>query len=202
MPRLTVVIPTLDDPSNGWMDQNMTMRTLGRQTFRDFLPVVVWDERRTGASRARNKGFRKADTELVLFSDDDINWRPGALESMVRALDANPMASYAYGAYRSNWRDPKQIRTIGQREFDPGLLRKRNYISTMSVIRAAAFPGFDESLKRYQDWDLWLTMLEQGKTGIYCGETIFETRLDRGGISFGSIPINEARAIIQRKHGL
>jgi glycosyltransferase involved in cell wall biosynthesis len=202
MPRLTIVIPTRDDPSNGWKNSNVTMRSLRRQIFKDFTTVCMWDRDKKGAGWARNRGFDLVATELVLFSDDDIDWRPRALESMVHALDANPKASYAYGAYRSNWRDPKRIRTIGQQQFDAGLLRQRNYISTMSVIRSADFPGFDESLRRYQDWDLWLTMLGQGKVGAYCGDVVFETRLDRGGITFGSIPIAEAREIIARKHGL
>jgi hypothetical protein len=33
---------------------------------------------------------------------------------------------------------------------------------------------FDESLKRFQDWDLWLTLLAQNKTGVFVPEVLFK----------------------------
>ena len=47
------------------------------------------------------------------------------------------------------------------------------YIHTTSLIRKKDFPGFDENIKRLQDWDLWLTMLEQGKRGIWIPKYLF-----------------------------
>lgn len=33
---------------------------------------------------------------------------------------------------------------------------------------------FDTSLKRFQDWDLWLTLLERNKTGVFIPEVLYE----------------------------
>ena len=53
-----------------------------------------------------------------------------------------------------------------------------NYIHTSSLVRRSAFPGFDEDIKRFQDWDVWLTMAEQGKKGIYLPETLMHVRVE------------------------
>ena len=50
------------------------------------------------------------------------------------------------------------------------------YIHTMSLIRANDFPkhGWDENIKKLQDWDLWLTMSSQGKKGIFIDKFLFK----------------------------
>ena len=73
----------------------------------------------------------------------------------------------------------------------------------MALIRKKDFPGFDESLKRFQDWDLWLTMLGKGKTGIFCKECLFSTK-HREGITMGknALDPNTAREIVLKKHSI
>jgi hypothetical protein len=51
------------------------------------------------------------------------------------------------------------------------------------LLRREHFPGFDESVRRLQDWDLWLTMLEAGRTGTWIPETLFTCLPHKGGIS-------------------
>lgn len=93
-------------------------------------------------------------------------------------------------------------KTQCNKEFDAERLLQTNYISTMSLIRRVAFPGFDERIQRLQDWDLWLTMLGQGKTGVYCGATVFSTK-ERDGITRnGSMGWDEANKIIKQKHNI
>ena len=53
-------------------------------------------------------------------------------------------------------------------EFDTQKLKQNNCILT-SLIRKDAIK-WDESLKRFQDWDLWLSMAEKGKTGVWVDE--------------------------------
>jgi len=95
------------------------------------------------------------------------------------------------------------------------------YITTTSLIRAKDFPGFDESLKKFQDWDLWLTMLEQGKIGVWIPEVLFSAKPRKAGIStwlpsfihkipwpiFGWMPrevenYQKAKRVIEEKHNL
>lgn len=192
--RLAIVIPlrpgSRADP---------TLRTLGRQTWRDFTLVMAQDEW-SNANSARNAGWEIAmrmGPELVLFSDDDIEWEADALEVLVASLDRHPQASYAYGAYEIGGR------IQCNRGFDALRLRQGNYISTMSMIRAKHFPGFDPAIRRLQDYDLWLTMLAAGHAGVYCGRLIFRTAVRRDGITWGSgISYQDALAVVHRKHGL
>lgn len=189
IPRLSIIIPRRMEEG-----AELTLKSLATQTFKDFSTIVVPDEGK-GASWARNEGFKRVESEYVLFSDNDIDWKPNALEVMMSALRRYPKASYAYGRYKIG------DLVIGHKLFDPIALLKNNYISTMSIIRSKDFCGFDEKLKRFQDWDLWLTMTKQGKRGVYCNELIFETPL-REGISIGGQAMIEALKAISDKHFL
>lgn len=187
---ITVVIPCRET-ENAYV----TLRSLAKQTLQPSAIVVVHDEGR-GANWARNRGFEMVKTPYVLFSDNDIAWEPDALLNLFNAMHEDSHASYAYGGYTIDGAPHSFM------EFNADRLRQNNYISTMSLIWAEDFPGFDESLQRLQDWDLWLTMLERGKVGTYCGHKIFTTKR-RSGITFGDgISWEEARAIVARKHGL
>jgi hypothetical protein len=87
--------------------------------------------------------------------------------------------------------------------FDADLLQQINFISTMSLIRREHFPGFDESIERLQDWDLWLSMLREGHIGAYCEHVVFTTRQGEGITYGGNGPTwEEAVAIVKQKHGL
>ena len=187
--RITVVIPHRMSE-----DASITLASLSNQSFKAFKVVVVPDEGK-GACWARNEGFQHCDTEFVLFSDNDIYWQENALETMVDCLDRRTNASYCYGRYQIG------DLIVGHVLFSPPALLKNNYISTMSLLRAKDFPGFDESIKRFQDWDLWLTLLKQGKRGVYCNELIFKTD-EKDGISKNGQSLDEAISVINQKHNL
>lgn len=168
--------------------------------------VIATDGLEAGANWARNRGFARSRGEFLLFSDDDIEWLPGAVEILAKTLDRSPAAAYAYGSYVL--KDPAGIsgNMAGQVQcnvaFSASRLRDANFVSTMSLIRREAFPGFDESIHRLQDWDLWLTMLQSGHTGIYCGSMIFTTAI-RPGITYGGgTDYKLSRRIVAEKHRL
>ena len=163
-----------------------------------------------GAAIARNRGFAESRGEFVFFCDADVILRGDCLEMMAAALADHPGAAYAYSDYQLGWKK------MPARVFDGEALKKINYISTMSLLRRADFCGFDGALKRFQDWDLWLTMLERGKTGAYISEALFCAHPARFGMSkwrpgfwYKLFPwaksvreYNQAREIVMRKHGL
>lgn len=191
IPKLTVVIPhrMTETP-------DLTVNSLAKGSFQDYKLVIVPDQNK-GSQWARNEGFKQVDTEFVLFSDNDIQWQTEALQTLVEVLERTPKASYSYGRYllgKDLW---------SHEAWNPQLLKQHNYISTMSVIRTADLPNppFDEKINRLQDWDLWLTMLEQGKRGVYVEDLIFTTPL-KDGISHNGMDYLDAMLIVKKKHGI
>ena len=195
-PKLSIIVPVREGG-----DYSITLNSLKNQTYQDFNVIVIFDTFKKGANYTRNIGWVASKkikrTKYVMFCDDDIDWKDYALESMVGLLETNKNISYAYGSYEMDGL------IHCHKQFDVNELKKANFISTMSVIRSKDFPGFDNDIKRLQDWDVWLCMLFQGKVGGYTGKLIFTTKKKQGGITFGgSISYEKARDIIYKKYGL
>jgi hypothetical protein len=193
MSQITVIIPHRSGEST-----RDTVESLRVQTFQDFITCEVCDTENLGANHTRNEGFRLSPkSEFTLFSDDDIIWKPDALQTLLDTLQSSPCAAYSYGSY-----DLEGHPLVGKAiDFDAQALIRGNYISTMSLIRTKYFTGFDEAIERLQDWDLWLSFLVRGLVGVYCGKTIFTTKV-RNGISFGerAIPIVDGMQIVLDKY--
>lgn len=149
-----------------------------------------------GAAAARNVGAGMATGELLFFCDADLALDPRLLERLAAALAAHPEASFAYCGFE--WGG----KTFGLRPFDAAAVRRNNYISTMSLIRRRDFPGFDASLERFQDWDLWLTMIGRGKVGVGVPEVLFRVRSEGTMSRRGGLSRLRATARIRRKHRL
>lgn len=184
MNQITVVIPLRETDK-----ATTTLKSLPKG-----IKTIQVKDKGKGANWARNEGFKQVDTEFVLFSDNDIKWRETGIQSLLDALQDDDDASYSYGAYTMAGQ------TLCNQEFNEFQLLDHNYISTMSLIRSKDFPGFDESLERFQDWDLWLTMLGEGHVGTYCGEVIFDTELKDGISKNGNMSLVEGINIIKAKH--
>jgi phosphatidylinositol alpha-1,6-mannosyltransferase len=186
------------------------------QEFTNQLPLqFIRFEQNSGAPFARNRGAELANGEFIMFLDADIVLDPKAIEMMYQTLIHNPNSDYAYCDFI--WGK----RLFRGKVFNEQDLRERNYIHTSALIRRRINPVFDESLKKFQDWDLWLTVLQSGSRGIYVPETLFIVKERKTGISqwlpsfvykipwpiLGYTPksiikYRTAEAIIKRKHGI
>lgn len=140
-----------------------TMRVLEQYRER----IIVISQERQGRCAARNRGFVQSKGEYVIFLDAAAEMQPSMLERLYNALEVSPEASFAYSAFKWKWK------TFSSFPYDAELLKKMNYIHTSALIRREHFPGFDERIEKFNDWDLWLTMMEQGHTGIYIPEVLF-----------------------------
>ena len=125
-------------------------------------------QKNSGAPAARNSGLAHATGGYVIFWDADTIGQPHMLEAMREALRKNLDASFAYSNFLLG---KKLFRGI---PFSFEQLKKQNFITTMSLIRRSAVIKWDETLKRFQDWDLWLTMAEQGRIGVWIDESLFQ----------------------------
>lgn len=134
-------------------------------------------EANRGAAAARNEGAKTASGTYLLFVDADAVLVPHAIQLMVETLRAHPDASFVYSSFRFGWK------RFPSRPFDAEALRRGPYIHTTSLLRRNAFSGFDESLKKLQDWDLWLTIVERGGVGVWIPEELFRLSVGRKGMS-------------------
>lgn len=204
------------------------MDSLYKQTLQDFEILIFEDTAAKGAPWARNMGARSASGEYILFSDADVVWAPDALEAMLGALSARiaieaamsraglPLdgwrTAYSFGGYTITGAPGGSFdgigRAIGPLSNAPWNfieLQHHNMVSTMSLMLRSAFTGWDESLRRLQDWDLWLSLALYNRfRGEWVGRVLYTTPYRETGISFGGsgISYEEAALIVLRKHGL
>ena len=204
---ISVIVPTRPHES-----LEPTLRSLMDQTRQDFEVHVIVDHDGRGAPWARNRGAECARGEYVLFCDNDIRWKPWALQKMVTVLEragSEPdgdgfTVAYAYGGYRIN--RPRGDGSIGPMANEPWhlqTLKGRNLVSTMALIHRRFVQKWDEELKRLQDWDYWLRMAlhQQGK-GQWVGEELFDTGYRAGITHEGAVSYDDAFRLIRAKLGL
>jgi glycosyltransferase involved in cell wall biosynthesis len=119
---------------------------------------------------ARNAGVAVAGGRWLAFLDDDDVWAPRKLRVQIDAAEA-ASADWAYG--RAVVVDG-ELRPLEDDPFPApeeleGLLDGGNWIpggGSNVVVRAEAFHaagGFDEALRFFEDWDLWLRLLDRGR---------------------------------------
>ncbi|OGL72986.1 hypothetical protein A3E39_02510 [Candidatus Uhrbacteria bacterium RIFCSPHIGHO2_12_FULL_60_25] len=194
MKLVSVVIPVW----NHAKELEQCLESLSKQTYAPLEIIVVDDgstdrpvtgnrepgtvrlirlEERRGAAGARNEGARLATGDYLIFVDADAILVSHAIERMVATLESHPDASFVYSSFRFGWK------RFPSRAFDADALRRGPYIHTTALMRRSAFPGFDESLKKFQDWDLWLTIVERGGKGIWIPEELFTLSIGRKGMS-------------------
>ena len=152
------------------------------------------DVRIRGAA-ARNRGVGASTSPLLAFLDDDDVWEPDKVARQA-ALFAAPEVAWSWTAYRIV--DPETAALMDEvrpRQADFASLLRRSALacSTLMVRREAfaAIGGFDETLPRNQDWDLFLRLARDHR-GAYLDQPL--TVMNR------SVP--DARACIDGRHRL
>lgn len=182
----------VDDASPDSMRRHL--RTLPSQWVKVILP------RNGGQSNARNIGASRAWGDYILFLDGDVEMKPEMVGTQAWHLDTFPAASFAYCHYE---RVGTRQGTVWSRPWDPQALREANYVSTMSMVRRAHLPvpPFDPSLRMYEDWDLWLTMMERGRHGVLVDRVLFTAHYRHSDVS-GMGESQRWGERVRRKHRL
>ncbi|MFO7894460.1 MAG: glycosyltransferase family A protein [Longimicrobiales bacterium] len=147
-----------------------------------------------GAAAARNAGAQRAGGEYLLFEDDDCRGEPHRVETLAVALEQTPTAAYAYCRSR---RTTAAGETITKGHEGPWSIGTPG-----ALIRADAFRevgGFDASLPRLQDFDLWTRLLARWEA-VEVPEVLYVAGWDDQGISASPARLLEAEAYLMGKY--
>jgi glycosyltransferase involved in cell wall biosynthesis len=126
------------------------------ESFHDPRIRYIRHDTNKGGSAARNTGIRAATGEFIAFLDDDDEWEPEKTEEQLEVLkdcDAVTCTSDTIGddLTRYNPKETVELKKLLRGEFTfggTGVL-----MAKASVLKETMF---DESLPRYQDWDLFI----------------------------------------------
>jgi glycosyltransferase involved in cell wall biosynthesis len=150
------------------------MASILAQDFQDFELIVVDDgseppavlpenpslrlirTAHQGVGAARSRGLEAASGEFIAYCDDDDEWTPNHLSTLLNYLKDHPDVALVYGDSQWGQKVPYSA------DYDCYDLHLDNYIFASDVLHRAAAAqevgGFDPTLQAHEDWDLWLRM--------------------------------------------
>jgi glycosyltransferase involved in cell wall biosynthesis len=133
-----------------------------------FQNVRLIRQDNRGLSAARNTGLRNCTTSYVVFLDSDDRLMPTALEAGLACIAARPDCAFVFGGCHHISEDGRLIGPdyVDSIDGDAHLAFLRKGISTpsMALFRCdclLAENGFDETLRRTQDRDLYLRISQK-----------------------------------------
>jgi glycosyltransferase involved in cell wall biosynthesis len=162
-----------------------------------------------GAGAARNRGIREARGAYVGLLDADDRWAPPFLQRQVGHLDSHPGCDLVCcdaivigesARARRRFIDPAPPQGAVTLH---GLIAQRCTIRISTVVaRRDALVGaglFDESIRRGQDFELWLRLAHHGATIQYQRQALAERRVRAEGPSADPIAeLQRAIAVLER----
>jgi glycosyltransferase involved in cell wall biosynthesis len=155
------------------------------QPYQDKIVYIRQENKR--AAGARNTAIAQARGEFLAFLDSDDSWLPDHLAAQMKLFDEDPSLGLVYsdallisdGAREQRFTDKCPSR--GTADFEALLMERCQVSVSTVVVRKAAIlkaGGFDESMMRCDDYDMWLRTAFFGAKIAY-GRTV-QARLDQG----------------------
>jgi glycosyltransferase involved in cell wall biosynthesis len=186
-PEVSIILPTY----NRGNLLERALESIRYQAFKDFEVVLINDggsdispiikkfpdlkityiqhEKNLGLSEARNSGLKIAKGKYITYLDDDDEYYPNHLESLINYLDRSPdvkvaysIAMYKYQQKSIKGRQKSNKITARFFKFDEQqiLINNLSPITCFCHLKECVkvVGGFNPSLKRYEDWEFWIRL--------------------------------------------
>jgi len=162
-----------------------------------------------GAGAARNHGLREARGSIIALLDADDCWSPDFLRRQVGHLDAHPECDLVYtdafitgDTMLAGRRFMETAPSSGEVTLRSLIAGRCNIILSTVVARRKVIVGvgmFDETLRRGQDFELWLRLAQHGAVIQYQREVLAQRRARADGLSGDPITeLQRAIAVLER----
>jgi teichuronic acid biosynthesis glycosyltransferase TuaG len=156
----------------------------GPELVQDRFPdATLLTQENSGVSKARNMGLKTAESEFLLFLDQDDQLLPGAVENMLSTAKSEN-ADFVYGDYYQvdlEGNDPLRVSQPDvTRAPEKQLLEINCSASVCCLFRRAAIVdvgGFDEAMMGCEDWDLYLRLALAKAKLRYIDAPVFKFRV-------------------------
>ena len=151
--------------------------------------IVYIHQENSGLAGARNAGIRRARGDYIAFLDSDDLFRPEKIGEQVKILEEHLDYGVCYSDLR-HFLDEAPRRFFHHRYAYPSgdvfqPLLKKQFINPLTVMaRRELFEHygyFDETLRRSEDWDLWLRWAHAGVKFYYLNKVLAHSRIRRKG---------------------
>jgi len=170
--------------------------------LRPYLDRIVYVKKRNGGvSSARNAGIHIARAPLIALLDGDDAWTPDYLAVQTDFLRKHPQTDIVYSNGVVFGDSPLAGRlgmdlspSRGEVNFE-SLVSCRCSVMTSVLARKAAIlavGGYDESLRRAEDFDLWVRAAHAGLKISYHKRAIWRHRDRDSGLSADAVAMREA----------
>lgn len=197
LPIVSIVIPVY----NTGLTLDETIRSVQKQTYKNIEVIIVNDgstdeftikslnkykdsfaiinQENKGLPAARNAGIKASNGEYVVCLDSDDCIDKNYIKKLVNKLISDDDDSVAivspyiqaFGVSSEQWYVP---------EFDKEKIKYSNVIAVASMFKKAAWQsvdGYDESFRKgFEDWEFWLSLVENGYKWRVVKEPIFYYR--------------------------
>ncbi|GAB3219724.1 glycosyltransferase family 2 protein [Algoriphagus aestuariicola] len=149
--------------------------------------VKLISQENRGVSEARNRGIQESRHPWIAFLDADDFWRTDYLENMQRGIEKFPTSGIFGCSYAQKMAEFGKLHPEAWFQMDDYF--KRAIINTLfftsaTVIRKSFFlhnPGFDKSLARGEDLDVWFRAVLFFERPVYnFSKLVFYSHEDAG----------------------
>jgi glycosyltransferase involved in cell wall biosynthesis len=221
---VSIITPTFN--SEAFILQ--TIKSVQNQTYKNWEMIIVDDcstdatgkivmekaqednriqfhklEHNSGAGVARNYAIDKARGRFIAFLDADDLWKVDKLEKQLNFLQSNKLP-FTYSFYECISEEGKKL---NKRVEAPLLLRYKqlffcNYVGNLTGIYDVEYFGKIPitSVRKRQDWIMWLTILKKIKTAKVTPESLAYYRIRGEAISSSKFNLLKYNFNVYRNH--
>lgn len=158
-------------------------------------------DKNSGPGVARNNSIKEAKGRYIAFCDSDDKWLPNKLEKQIELMERKH-AACCYGAYYECREDGKRISVLNVRPVLSFLQEKHaNQIGMLSGIYDSSIVGkqFMPTIRKRQDWALWLSIMRKCGKAVGITEPIAEYRIRSNSVSRNKASLVKYNAAIYKE---